>query len=336
MGVKLTDLLIKKQISFQDLEGKKIAIDASNMLYQFLSSIRQSDGTPLKDSQGNITSHLVGTFNRLSNLMSKNIRLAVVFDGKMPLLKIKTQEEREYRKQIAEKKLQQAREEEDIEDMHKYSKQTTRLTKDMTEETKELLKAMGIPVVNAPAESDAQISFMAEQGDVWAIASSDRDCLVYGAPRIITNLTLSQRRKLPSGVSVKTTPELIDLKETLAHLKINQDQLLVIAILTGTDYNINGVKGIGPKTALKLVHQYKDFDVLFKEVKADFNWKEIYAVFKSMPIMKNYQLKWNSVDVEKVKEILVEKHDFSLERVEKILKNITHRKKDQSGLQKFF
>jgi len=84
MGVKLTDLLIKKQISFQDLEGKKIAIDASNMLYQFLSSIRQSDGTPLKDSQGNITSHLVGTFNRLSNLMSKNIRLAVVFDGKMP------------------------------------------------------------------------------------------------------------------------------------------------------------------------------------------------------------------------------------------------------------
>src|SRR3989344_4103254 len=332
MGVKLTDLLVKQQISFEDLKGKKIAIDASNMLYQFLSSIRQADGTPLKDRKGNITSHLVGTFSRISNLMDKGVKIVVVFDGKMPLLKVKTQEEREYKKQIAEKKFQEAKEEEDTENMYKYAKQTTRVSKEIFEETKELLIAMGIPVIQAPGESDAQISFMAEQGDVWAIASSDRDCLVYGAPRIITNLTLSQRRKLPSGASVKTTPEIIDLKETLAHLKINQDQLLVIAILTGTDYNLSGVKGIGPKTALKLVHQYKDFDTLFKEVKADFNWKEIYAVFKSMPIMKNYQLKWNPVDVEKVKEILVEEHDFSEERVEKTLQLITKIKnKEQSG-----
>ena len=110
--------------------------------------------------------------------------------------------------------------------------------------------------------------------------------------------------------------------------------MLVIAILIGTDYHA-GVKGIGPKTALKLVHQYKDFDTLFREVKADFNWKEIYAVFKSMPIMKNYQLKWSPVDAEKIKEILVIKHDFSEERVEKTLQNITSNQKSQN-LNKWF
>src|SRR3989344_159741 len=331
MGVKLTDLLVKQQISFEDLKGKKIAIDASNMLYQFLSSIRQADGTPLKDRKGNITSHLVGTLSRISNLMDKGVKIVVVFDGKMPLLKVKTQEEREYKKQIAEKKFQEAKEEEDTENMYKYAKQTTRVSKEIFEETKELLIAMGIPVIQAPGESDAQISFMAEQGDVWAAASSDQDCLVYGAPRIITNLTLSQKKKLPSGAIVKTTPELIVLKETLEHLKISQDQLLVIAILIGTDYN-DGIARIGPKTALKLVHQYHNFDTLFSEMKADFNWKEIYAVFKSMPIMKNYQLKWSDVNIPKLKELLVERHDFAEDRVDKTLQLITKRnEKEQSG-----
>ena len=337
MGIKLSDIIPKKEIGFDDLKGKKLAIDFSNAAFQFLSSIRQRDGTPLMDSKGRITSHLQGIFSRFSNLMQRDIELAIVFDGKPPLLKIKTREEREHRKQLAEKKLKQAMEEEDEKAILKYSKQTTRLSKGIIDESRELIKAMGIPVIQAPSEAEAQAAFMCEKEDVYAVATSDFDALLYGCPRMLTNLTVSQRKKLPSGSTIKINPVLIELSDVLNHLGITLDQLLVLSILVGTDYN-EGIHRVGSKTALKLVKQYKNFDNLFKEVKADFNWKEIYAVFKSMPIMKNYKLKWEAPDEGKIKEILVEEHDFSEERVDKTLSSLLKKKpsKEQKGLANWF
>ncbi|MBU3940747.1 MAG: flap structure-specific endonuclease, partial [Nanoarchaeota archaeon] len=121
----------------------------------------------------------------------------------------------------------------------------------------------------------------------------------------------------------------------LKKLNINQDQLIALGILIGTDYNVGGIKGIGPKTALKLVQQHKTFDKLFKDLNPDFNWKEIYAIFKSMPIMKNYQLKWESPNEDKINEILLD-HDFSQERIDKILEKLTGKKKGQNALDKYF
>ena len=329
MGVKLTSIVTKKQLDFKDLANKKIVIDFSNSAYQFLSSIRQQDGTPLTDSKGNITSVYLGIWSRFTKLMQNNIKLAVVFDGKPPKLKEKEKERRSSLKQQAMEKLEKA---ETDEEKLKFAKRTGRLTQEIIDGSKELIKAMGIPIIQAPSEADAQMAFMAEQKDVWATASSDIDCLIYGTPRLITNLTLSQRRRLPSGNYIKTYPEMIILKDLLNEFQITRDQLLIMAILIGTDYN-TGVKGIGPKTALKLVKQYKDYDELFKQVKPDFNWKEIYAVFKSMPIMKNYQLKWGPPNKEKIKQLLVDKHEFSEERVDKTLKALN---KKQKGLTKWF
>lgn len=337
MGLKISELVPKKEITWQELSNKKIAVDASQMIYQFVSSIRQKDGTPLMDSNGNVTSHLVGIFSRVSNLMEKNIRLCFVFDGKPPILKIKEQEERALRKRIAAEKLEKAKEEEDYEAIQKYSKQTVRLTRDMIDEAKELLKYMGLPVIQAPSEAEAQASYMCKQGDVWAVASSDYDCLVYGSPRLVMNLTLSTRKKLPSGAYVSVHPELVELSDVLNHLGIDQDQLLAVAILSGTDFNVGGVKGVGPKNALRLVREFKSFDIIFKEVKADFNWKQVYAVFKSMPVMLNYQLKWSDPDEANIKKLLVDKHDFSEERVKKTLEKLQKFKEDkkQKGLFEF-
>lgn len=337
MGLKISELVPKKEITWEDLANKKIAVDASQMIYQFASSIRQRDGTPLMDSQSNVTSHLVGIFSRVSNLINKNIKLCFVFDGKPPVLKIKEQEERALRKRIAAEKLEKAKEEEDYEAVQKYSKQTVRLTRDMVNESKELLKYMGLPIIQAPSEAEAQASFMCKKGDVWAVASSDYDCLVYGTQRLIMNLTLSTRKKLPSGAYVSVHPELVDLSDVLNHLGIDQDQLLAVAILSGTDFNVGGVKGVGPKTALNLVKEFKSFDRIFKEVKADFNWKQVYAVFKSMPVMPNYQLKWTDPDEEKIKKLLLDKHDFSPERVENTLEKLKKLKEDkkQKGLSDF-
>jgi len=147
MGIKISDIIPKREISFQDMEYKRIAVDASNMLYQFLTSIRQRDGSPLTDSEGRTTSHLVGLFSRIPNLMQKKIKLCFVFDGKPPLLKVKEREERENRKQLAEKRLKQAQEEGDEESVYKYSKQTVRLTDEIINDSKTLLKYLGCFVI---------------------------------------------------------------------------------------------------------------------------------------------------------------------------------------------
>ena len=332
MGVKLPGILPVKTLSWEDLKGKKIGIDASNSIYQFLSSIRQKDGTPLMDSKGNITSHLMGILTRTANLIEKNLFLVYIFDGKPPDLKFQTQQARRERKEKAHEKYKLAKDEEDIASMYKYSKQVTYLNNEMVQESKELIQALGIPIVQSPSEADAQGAFMVERNDLWGFNSSDADCLLHGCPRTITNLTLSQTRRLPGNKFVYIQPELIELKDVLNHLQINQDQLIVLGILNGTDYNPGGVRNIGPKKALNLVKQYKDFDKLFNGLKPDFNWKQIYAIFKSMPVMKNYQLKWNEVNKEKVLKLLVDEHDFSQERVEKTLSKITKKPKEQKGL----
>lgn len=336
MGLKISELIPKKDIKFEDLANKKIAVDASQMLYQFLSSIRQQDGTPLMDSQGRVTSHLVGIYSRVSNLIMKDIKLCFVFDGKPPSLKVEEQESRASRKRAAEEKMHRALEEEDIEAALKYSKQTSRLNWEMVREAKELISAMGLPVVQAPSEAEAQASYMCRKKAVWAVASSDHDCLVYGAPRLIMNLTLSSKRKLPNGSYVWIVPNIIELDEVLDTLQINSEQLLILAILSGTDFNVGGVKGVGPKNALKLVKELKTAEKVFAKVKPDFDWKKVYKIFKEMPTTDDYSLKWSKVDEGKVRKLLVDEHDFSEERVEKTLEKLRGEGKSQKGLGDFF
>ncbi|MEM4244980.1 MAG: flap endonuclease-1 [Candidatus Nanoarchaeia archaeon] len=335
MGLKISELIPKRDIKIEDLAKKKIAVDASQMLYQFLSSIRQPDGTPLMDSQGRVTSHLVGIFSRVSNLITKDLKLCFVFDGKPPSLKLEEQESRSLRKKVAEEKRQLALEEGDIDSALKYSKQSSRLDWEMVGEAKELISAMGLPVVQAPSEAEAQASFMCKKGDVWAVASSDHDCLVYGAPRLIMNLTLSSKRKLASGSYVWIVPTIIELDEVLESLDINKEQLLALAILSGTDFNVGGVKGIGPKKALELVKEYKTAEKVFAHVKPEFDWKRVYNIFKKMPTTDDYSLKWGRVDEDRIRKLLVDEHDFSEERVNKTLEKLGNVGKGQKGLGDF-
>jgi len=333
MGVKFSQLVEKKPLTFEDLAGKTITIDFSNFAFQFLSSIRQQDGTPLMDSHGNITSHLVGIWSRFSNLTQKHIQLAIVLDGTPPKEKLKELEGRHARKEKAQELHKKATEEEDTERMAHYAKQFSFLTPEMVDEATKLMEAMGLPVIQAPAEADAQMAYMNKHHDVWATASSDYDCLLHGAPRMITNLTLSQKRRLPSGGVIKTSPEIIELKKLLSHLNITQDQLLYLAILIGTDYN-SGIHGIGPKKALKLIKEYKNPKKIFSEAKADFNWKDVYNIFVKMKVKKSYKLKWGEPNEEKIRKILVKQHDFSEERVNSTLNKLLkkHEEKEQTGL----
>jgi flap endonuclease-1 len=336
MGLKISELIPKRELKFEDLANKKIAVDASQMLYQFLSSIRQPDGTPLMDSHGRVTSHLVGIFSRVSNLINKDIKLCFVFDGTPPSAKLEEQENRAFRKRAAQEKMDLALEEGDVDAALKFSKQTSRLNWEMVNEAKELISAMGLPVVQAPSEAEAQASFMCRKKDVWAVASSDHDCLVFGAPRLIMNLTLSSKRKLASGSYVWIVPTLIELDDVLDNLEINSEQLLTLAILSGTDFNVGGVRGIGPKNALKLVKELKTPEKVFAKVKPEFDWKKVYDIFKNMPTTDDYSLKWGKVDESKIRKLLVDEHDFSEDRVNKTLEKLRDSGKSQKGLGDFF
>ncbi len=328
MGVKITDIVKPSEVKVSDLKGKIIAIDSSLFLYQFISTIRQRDGSPLTDSKGAVTSHLTGLFFRTINLMKGGLKLAYVFDGKTPELKRKERERRSKLKDEAEVKYKIAVEKQDIAMMKKYASRTSRLTSTMVEEAKELISSLGLPIIQAPGEAEAQAAHMVKKGDCFGVASQDFDTLMFGSPVLVRNLSMLGKRKKAKAIGYSVVkPEVIRLSDVLNEYGIDKDQLIVACMLIGTDFNVGGVKGIGPKNAIKAVKRNgKDFDKLFEEVKwaehFDTPWTEIYYLIKRMPVTDEYTLRWGRVNETNVYDIMVNKHDFSKERIESGLDDI--------------
>ena len=342
MGFNLKDLVTKKPITFEELSGKILAIDGHNMLYQFLTTIRTPDGRPLTDSKGRVTSHLIGLFSRTTNFMKQGLKPIFVFDGKMPDLKKHEIEKRVAIKEEARKLYEKAKKEKNVEAMQKYGGRVARLTRDMVNEAKEMLTLMGLPVVQAPSEGEAQASFIVTKGDAWAVISQDYDSLLYKADRLIQNLSIAgKRKKMGTLGTITVKPEMLEFKQVLKDLSVNHDQLISLAMLIGTDYHPGGVKGIGPKKALAMAKEFKTPEKIFAEAKwsehCSVPWQKIFDLFKNMPVTKDYDLKFKTPDKEKLAKFLVDEHDFGAERVEKVLSELStqHRKRAQKGLGDF-
>ena len=329
MGVDIGDLFKWDKISFKDLKDRVIVIDAHNVLHQFLASIRQMDGTPLKNSKGEITSHLTGLFHRTANMVEAKIRPVYAFDGEPHPLKAKTLEERKKRKEIAEKEYLEALESGDLKKARTKAQQTSRVTDEIIRQSKELLEALGIPYIQAPSEGEAQASYMVKNGDAFAVGSQDFDCLLIGSPVLIRNLTLSGRRKLPGKEAyAKVYPKQIRLKPNLKSLGIKHKQLVDMAILIGTDFN-DGIKGIGPKKSLNLIKKNGNVENVLAIIGAKDTptfdiIKEIRKIFLEPNVTKDYSLEWPGSDNEKVIKILCDKHQFKRELVEPVLEKFSH------------
>jgi flap endonuclease-1 len=326
MGLNIAEIIPRKAIEFSELKGKTIAIDAYNTIYQFLSTIRQPDGTPLMDKKGRTTSHLSGLFYRNINLLCEGIKLAYVFDGKPPALKYNTNKSRAEAKDTAQDRYQQARDEENIELMGKYAKQFVRLTPEILEDSKNLLEALGIAVIQAPSEGEAQAAEVAKHS-AYAVGSQDYDSLLFGAPRLIQNLTLARKRKTVSGF-IYISPEIIELDHVLNTLQINLDQLICLGILVGTDYNPGGIRGIGQRKALDIVKKYREPYLIFKSVENlmekqenKFDWQEIFELFHKPEIIKNPEINFPKLDRENIRKILLDR-DFSEERIDNQLEKL--------------
>jgi flap endonuclease-1 len=308
MGVNLKDLINSEPIFFEDLKGKTIAVDALNSLYQFLASIRQADGTPLMDSNKNVTSHLSGLFYRTIKLMQYGIKPIYVFDGKPPQLKRGTINQRSELKDAAEYEWHKAKEEGRIDDAKKYAMRTSRLSREMREEAKDLLKYMGVPVVSAPSEGEAECVHICKKGGAWAVGSQDYDSLLLGSPRLIRGLGMSGTLEL----------SITHLEKALSQLSLTREQLIDLSILVGTDFN-EGIKGIGPKKAYKIVKENR-IEEYRGQLDADLD--EVRNIFLKPDVTDDYSLEWNKPDRDGVVKLLSSKHNFSEDRVNNGLNNL--------------
>jgi len=347
MGVKINELVneVKRTITFENLFKKDIAIDAFNTIYQFLAIIRQRDGTPLKDYEGNVTSHLSGLFYRSINFLEHTIRPIYVFDGKPSDLKLNTIKERKKVKEEAQKKMVAAQDAEDFKEAKKFAQLTSKLDEGMIEESKKLIESMGIPLIQASSEGEAQSAYMVEVGDAWACASQDYDTLLFGGERLIRNFAVSRSRKL-KDTTVTLDIEYVSLSKFLNNLGINREQLVEMGILIGTDF-FPGVKGIGQKTGLELIKKHESIETILKrnikvggkDIELDLELVEqTKKIFLNPDVRKDYTIpKPKKINFERIEELLIEQHNFSKQRVENALDRLRKldAKKTQVSLDDF-
>jgi flap endonuclease-1 len=328
MGLKFRDIASSHEIKLSELKGKVVALDAANTIYQFLTSIRQMDGTPLMDHEGNVTSHFSGILYRTSSLVDKGIKPIYVFDGKPHVLKKDTQAARREIRDEAEIQWKKAVDEGRIEDARKFAVRSSRMSTGIIEGSKALLELMGIPYVQAKSEGEAQASYMVHKGDAWCVASQDYDCILFGAPRMLKNIAVRGPR---------SRLEIIYLNEVLELNELTREQLVDVAILVGTDFN-EGIKGIGAKKGRNLIKKHGNVYSVLKHLKIemDIDPQEIRDTFLNHDFVEDYEIKWNKPDTDGVIDFLCEKHDFSVDRVVGALDKLKKLNPAQKSLEQWF
>jgi flap endonuclease-1 len=309
VGLPLKDLVTPDELPWDQLAGRVLAVDGYNALYQFLSTIRQADGQLFTDQNGHVTSHLMGLLYRTTSLLGEGVRPVWVFDGAPPALKSGTLSGRFRAKEKAEAAWKEAIAAGDLVTAKRKAAQTSRLTREMVAEAREVLEALGVPHVQAPSEGEAQAADMARRGQVWAGASEDYDSLLFGAPRLVRGLAARSRAGAPAA-------QVIDRTALLTSLGIDGDELILLGVLIGTDYN-EGAEGIGPKRALKLAREHLGWEVTLARAGLDPDeLRPVRELFQHPEVAEVPNPVFRPPDPAAVRALLVERHGFSEPRVE--------------------
>ena len=317
MGVVLTPIVHPEPIGPAALRGKTVAVDGNGELYQFLALIRLRDGTPLKDARGRVTSHLSGLFFRTTRLIAEHgLQPIFVFDGVPPREKAAELERRRAVKIEFERAREDAIARGDLETAYAKATMTSRLTREMVAEAKELLRLLGLPTIQAPGEGEAQAAHMAKAGHVWAAVSKDYDTLLFGAPRLLRFLTVSGKEFLPSqGKFRPLVPEILDLDAQLTRWGITREGLIDLALLVGTDFN-DGIHGIGPKKALALVQRHGRIEAMPEEIRTAIGDVEaLRDIYLHPSVIDNDRVAATEPDLDGVIHFLCDDRQFSRARV---------------------
>jgi flap endonuclease-1 len=321
VGVVLTPIVTRDVIGLDELRGRTLAVDGNGELYQFLALIRLRDGTPLHDSRGRVTSHLAGLFYRVTRLIAEHdVHLTFAFDGAPPPLKAREVARRRSIRARFEEERAQALARGDAAAAYAKATMTSRLTREMVAEARELLRLLGVPTVQAPSEGEAQAAHMAARSPVvWAAASKDYDALLFGAPRLVRFLTISGKEFLPSqGAFRPIVPEVLELDRLLDAWRIDRAGLVDLALLVGTDFN-DGIKGVGPKKALKLVQQHGRIEHMPSAIRDALGDPLLVAearrVYLSPAVTDSFNVVPFPPDRDGIVRFLCDEREFSHERV---------------------
>ncbi|KAG7167795.1 flap endonuclease 1-like [Homarus americanus] len=326
-----------KENEMKNFFGRKVAVDASMSLYQFLVAVRQ-EGNMLTTADGETTSHLMGFFYRTIRMVDNGIKPVYVFDGKPPTMKGGELAKRQERREEAQKALEKAEEAGNVEDIDKFSRRLVKVTKTHSEEAKTLLKLMGIPYVQAPCEAEAQCAALAKAGKVYGVATEDMDALTFGTPVLLRHMTFSEARKMP----IKE----FHLPKVLEEMEINHEEFIDMCILLGCDY-CDSIRGIGPKRAIELIRKHKNIEGILKNLD-----KKKYSPPESWPYPEarrlfvepevkdpeEIEIKWTEPDEEGLIHYMCEEKGFSEERIRNGAKKLTKARNSstQGRLDSFF
>ncbi|CAA0817946.1 Flap endonuclease 1 [Striga hermonthica] len=346
MGIKgLTKLLADnapkamKEQKFESYFGRKIAVDASMSIYQFLIVVGRSGTEMLTNESGEVTSHLQGMFTRTIRLLEAGIKPVYVFDGKPPDLKKQELAKRYSKRADATEDLNDALETGNKEDIEKFSKRTVKVTKQHNEDCKKLLRLMGVPVIEAPSEAEAQCAALCKSGKAYAVASEDMDSLTFGAPRFLRHLMDPSSKKIPVME--------FEVSKVLEELNLTMDQFIDLCILSGCDY-CDSIRGIGGLTALKLIRQHGSIENILENISKeryqipdDWPYQEARRLFKEPSVFTDddqLDLKWSPPDEEGLITFLVNENGFNSDRITKAIEKIkaAKNKSSQGRLESFF
>uniref|UniRef100_A0A0B6ZKH0 Flap endonuclease 1 n=1 Tax=Arion vulgaris TaxID=1028688 RepID=A0A0B6ZKH0_9EUPU len=303
-----------KENDIKNFFGRKVAIDASMSIYQFLIAVRQ-DGSQLTNEDGETTSHLMGMFYRTIRMIENGIKPVYVFDGKPPEMKSGELAKRKEKRDEAQKELDKAEEAGDNENVEKFSRRLVKVTKEHNDDCKKLLRLMGVPYVEAPCEAEAQCAALVKSGKVFATGTEDMDSLTFGSCVVLRHLTFSEARKLP----IKE----YQLARALEELSLSHDEFIDLCILLGCDY-CDSIRGIGPKRAMELIKQYRSIDEIIKHldkkkytIPEDWMYKEARTLFQEPDVTdpELIDLKWTDPEEEALVEFMVQQKSFNEERI---------------------
>ncbi|KAI0657332.1 PIN domain-like protein [Cubamyces menziesii] len=346
--------MFKQEHDIKTLFGRKVAIDASMSIYQFLIAVRQKDGELLTNDAGETTSHLMGFFYRTIRMVENGIKPAYVFDGKPPELKAGVLSKRFEKREEAKEEGEEAKETGTAEDLDRFARRTVKVTREHNEECRRLLTLMGIPFVVAPSEAEAQCAELARGGKVYAAGSEDMDTLTFGTPILYRHLTFSEARKTPISE--------INLQKALEGLEMSMSQFIDLCILLGCDY-LEPIKGVGPKSALKLIREHGTLGEVLAHLKEkaaekeeaaeegkkkkggiqipeEWPWEQAKQIFEKPDVTPADQLdlEWKTPDIDGLVDFLVKEKGFNEERVRKGGEKLTKflNAKQQGRLDGFF
>lgn len=307
-----------KENEIKNYFGRKVAVDASMSLYQFLIAVRQEGGgQQLTNEAGETTSHLMGMFYRTIRMIDNGIKPVFVFDGKPPQMKAGELEKRTEKREVAQAALDKAKEDGDMEEVDKQNRRLVKVTKEHVEEVKILLKHMGVPYVQAPCEAEAQCAELAKAGKVYAVGTEDMDALTFGTPILLRHLTFSEARKMP----IKE----FHLTNILEGFEMKPDEFVDLCILLGCDY-VDKIRGIGPKKAIELVKKYGNIETILenldtKKYPPPENWlfTEARRLFKTPDVTPadEIELKWEKPDEEALVAYMCGEKGFQEDRIRK-------------------